>query len=501
MASRLLRAKIYWASLFGWVVTFGALFWRYQPLNGDVAWYLYASGRLLKGATLYRDLNDANLPVVFWFHVPFAFLSELFRVPPAAVLFAGVTLLLGFSLRRLHDVLRPLLPPAAVLVLLFWIAFYLIGWNPLQFGQRDVIAGFLFVIVVAGIAGWLDQPGPRSKRSLLLLFVAAIALSFKPYLLIPWTLVIGYALRRRGLAALRIPEFVLVFATGAASACAGVLTDYPRVARLAVKYYDAYNQPAVVVLVGVWPALLVGAVALLLPAVSRLKHILTLCALASLGFAAECLLQRKGWEYHTLPCRLWAGITFFLFVADRLLSRVWTARAAYRGGFALSLVPCILAASLALALPAVVRRSADAPREYLLRAGAGRTVLPLSTDLWTSYPLILEAGARNVYAGPSLWVLPGIARTWRSGSPYRDIGSMGADERQLVTTVADCIASHPDYILLDPRRRKQGLGPEGFDFIEYFSADPRFREEIRNYDPGPRSDRCLLLRRTREACR
>ena len=51
------------------------------------------------------------------------------------------------------------------------------------------------------------------------------------------------------------------------------------------------------------------------------------------------------------------------------------------------------------------------------------------------------------------------------------------------TVVADLTAKPPAVILLDGRRNKTWYGGIEFDFIEFFSTDPRFVEIWRNYEP------------------
>ena len=82
MAIRLLSSRVFWVFLWACLAVSTAVFSVKRPLNGDVAWYLYVGNRILDGATLYRDVNDPNPPIVSWFHVPFCFLFRLFRIPP-----------------------------------------------------------------------------------------------------------------------------------------------------------------------------------------------------------------------------------------------------------------------------------------------------------------------------------------------------------------------------------------------------------------------------------
>jgi hypothetical protein len=48
-----------------------------RPINHDAGWYLYASGAILDGAKIYRDLIDINPPLIFWLNIPPVWLARL----------------------------------------------------------------------------------------------------------------------------------------------------------------------------------------------------------------------------------------------------------------------------------------------------------------------------------------------------------------------------------------------------------------------------------------
>ena len=55
-------------------------------LSGDVAWYLYAAGRLLDGATLYIDVIEVSSPLGLWLAMPVVALARAVAVNPIIVL-------------------------------------------------------------------------------------------------------------------------------------------------------------------------------------------------------------------------------------------------------------------------------------------------------------------------------------------------------------------------------------------------------------------------------
>jgi hypothetical protein len=230
----------------------------------------------------------------------------------------------------------------------------------------------------------------------------------------------------------------------------------------------------------------------LLQPVSKPGAFIKTSALAAIGFTLECVLQRKGWSYHMHPLRLWTGIAVFLFVTDFLRRRVPDRQLRAWASPAIVAVVTLAALASLAAVPGMLRRERDAVRDLLASAGPGRRVLPLSTDLWTSYPLVFEAGARNLLSWPAIWQLPGISREWYLRGRPQHLAQMSPDERAMVEEVAGLIALRPDFVFLNPRSEYQGMA-ERFDMIGYLSTHPRFRDEIAHYEAGPANNDCLVM--------
>ena len=229
-----------------------------------------------------------------------------------------------------------------------------------------------------------------------------------------------------------------------------------------------------------------------------------LSALATIGFAASCIVQRKGFAYHMAPAMFWGTVTACLLLAD-----VFERRTRRPASWWMATVTVLAS----LLLPALSIRSALLPvptffaptsvEEFVKEHAQGKVVLSLSTDLRTGFPLILEAGAVNARPDAQLWALGELYRdqviqaddaNGPVAAKYHTRPEMSADERQWFDQVVDIVSSkHPAIILIQTADSKWGLGKLKFDFIDYFSTDDRFREALRSYVPGPSNNQRRVL--------
>jgi len=230
----------------------------------------------------------------------------------------------------------------------------------------------------------------------------------------------------------------------------------------------------------------------------------------AIGFWLAALLQRKGWSYHYLPVQGLSLIALGALLAEATGSAASLTTRAYRG-----MAAGVLA--LALAGPAVDamlqlvgrepidRRGLDPNLEALLptvRAAATEgSVLIMSTNIASSFPLISEAGAHSALRQPSLAMLGAAYSTQLDGAgpvqPRPLTGRSTVERRVSAELAADFRRNRPVLLLVireDPSVRAWG-GARRFDYLAYFRADPAMREILADYHPaGVIGDYLALVR-------
>jgi hypothetical protein len=479
-------------------VATSAWLWRHR-MNGDLSWYVHCAQEMLRGATLYRDVIENNPPLAILFYVPIVGLAQVLRVSPAIVLYAGLFAAVIFVLIHVNRTLgtAALVSAAGRGWILLVITSSALLADPGDFGERDPLAALLLVPMVFCYAARLRGWQPKSASPVLAAGAAALAISLKPYFALPWILVsawfaLQFPLRR----ALKIPEVWLVpiLAIAATSATLLPFPDYAHMVADSLRYYAAYDNP----LIFFAPLLLTGivtGVAILWKPRAACVHLIRLSAAAAMGFALSALLQHKGFRYHLAAAEFWTLLTAGFLFWDLLARFKFRQRSMVTLGAALAILVASIH-SVMLPVPPI------SPVDTYVRQHAGaQAVMPFTTDLWIAFPVLVEAGGRDVMPSPSLYQIPTIyqdqvrlaASQPETPARYHTPGAMRPDERELIAQIAGILRSaRPAILLVDNRRFKQAFGLLRFDFIDYFSTDDTFRAEMRNYVPGPGDARSRL---------
>jgi hypothetical protein len=474
---KILQSRLFWAALLLSVFAANAAWNLRNRLNADAAWYLYAVTRLHHGAILYKDLQDINLPIVYFIYMPVAWLSSFTHLDIQLALHATLLTLSAYVLYLFGKAASPD-NRIAQGITLFTVAFAILSLNRLHLAQRDTLCAILF----AGLV--LSAAAPKSIWTLVLM--ASLGMAMKPHFLIPWLLIAFTLWPSWKRLELWLPPAVSILSWIV------TLTAFPRyldMVAIASRYYSNLNVSFWMFLPLVPP---LYAVTLVLLSKKKFSPLTRLSALATIGFGVECLLQRKAFPYHFVPAMLWSVITLGLAAAER-----WHKRptAILAGALALT------AYSLwtALVSPPVFTR--DPVDDFVLAHARSKTVLSLCTSPWRTFPLVLEANAINARPDGSLWTIGGMYRDQveQAGDKpararYHTRAEMQDFERTAFDQVVQAVtASRPAVILVETVPDKWGLGQLQFDFLEYFSTDPRFKEALRHYKPGPSTDQRLVL--------
>jgi hypothetical protein len=473
-------------------------------LNHDVGWYLVESRRMLGGERLYVDILDPNPPVILWLLALPVWIGSALSLSDRVTANLLPALCLVPSTLLAASVLA--LPPAAARwqrsSLLCGFLFLSTGCSLLDMGQRDQLAGILFLpyaLVAARAAAGLESP---NRVAILCGLLAAPGLAMKPYFVLPWLGVeLVIVLRRRSLRALWRAD-CLTLALGFSALAALVLAFTPefvtRNVPVALAIYDGYNisrwyLATVWTVLSLWMCLF-GALAiergLLEQGAVRVTETL---AAAGFGFLFSFLWQAKGFGYHLIPGLQFSALALLAVSLQALPFAAESLRgdAPARARGVRLVLACVASGFLCVVFVAHelrtnfrVLRGGYSPevRELVSRVktfGPGAPILSLSASLSPAFPVVNLAGASWPYHYSCLWPLPGI---YRGTDHLRAPESQGPIERELFeTVVGDFVATPPRLLLVDRSVWKIGLGGAPFDYVTYFSASPAFAERFREY--------------------
>jgi hypothetical protein len=490
----------------------------------DVAWLLYAAGRVADGAVIGVDVVENSPPIILWLKVPLVRLADALAVDRWQVFLVVLALLSGGSLWLTDRVARQataLLPQRRTLAVGGVIVLFVL---PAQdFGQREHLS---LILALPYVALWAIRASGGPVGSVMAAaagVMAGFAFAIKPHFVLPWLMLVGGAAvrDRRGAAVLR-PEHVLSALTGLACAVAvlGFAPEYVSYARRFGPLYLEYlaESPLVTFFTGeaAAPVLLayLTAIALWRMLPGHLRALPAALLLAAAGYHLAGAVQMKGWGYHFLPA---GGLAVIALLAiwqhvprpvPWLAPRVYAAAAAA----ALTILPLVRTSEAFLRLrrpyKAVLWPDHDLSAHVRLireRVPAGGSVLVLSTNLQHVFPLVTAAGVESASRYPALILLGALyGDQIFSGRPirYRVPADRGSLELEIGRNVReDLVRFRPNLILTLLPRLDLEFGEAGrFEYLKYFGMDPGFRAELRAYrTSGDLGGFRILERRDNEA--
>jgi hypothetical protein len=470
----------------------------------DVSWLLYAAERILDGAHPYVDVVEVNPPLIVWLNVAVAAIGRALGAPPVLIyrfaVIGGAVLSAILCARVLRHLLG--LDPGRLarwIVLLFLFA--ALPMVRTDFGEREhllVLLASPYVLAAAARSRGVAMPAFELAVVGLL---AGIGVAVKPYfVLLPLALECFLALRARSFRAWLRPEPMAMLIVGLTYLAAVFLLtpQYLDLTRLMGELYAGYLRgPAwLTALLGEGVGLPLFALLAFAALRRRATHpeLWDILAIAVVALLASALIQGKGWRYHFYPSMAYGVMLSGLILQDaqRPLSRL--AEQVYAAACAAALVTIVLITAAACvrqsAAPHDTRYDADpnyAELRRLIRSQApGGTVLVLSSNMASAFPLVPNSGARWASRFPSVWLLPALYMDQlRSDAPlvFRTPSEMGPAERYLNDAVAEDLSRfRPDLLVVlraGPDRREMGI--RRLDYLAYFSRDSRIAPSISEY--------------------
>lgn len=465
-------------------LTAAGIFYSGVPLNHDPSFLLVATNRWLDGAVLYRDIMEINPPLIFYMTAPAVILSNALHADSTMVFVALVCVAAFGSLTWVWHLLSrvPEVPKLSryLIVITCFAALALVPG--VEFGQREHL--FIVLALPYFFARILRPMGlriPPAEAALIGLF-GLPGFALKPYFVFPALFVTAINIRQeRNLRSLYDPDN-LVLVIGSLAYVAFVAVHHPEyfstIIPLGMRVYDAIGFGAYAIIFrSALPLLVIIAVATLADTSDKIRG--TLVALSSVlaGLLCVFVLQRKGWAYHILPFEMMALIASIFAIA---ISRQ-TLRSMPLHFALFAIVPWILL----LRVERYDNAYTTAFYEALKDAEPdwhGKSLMYLSSDLFSGFPLINKLGADWAGRYPYQWVLAGaVTRIADCRTDCARFQNMLEFARR--TNVDDLIAREPDVVLIDVRPVKPSfpITTLPFDYLDFLNSDPRFFAIWRHY--------------------
>jgi hypothetical protein len=472
-------------------------------LDPDVAWYLYAGGRLLDGGVLYVDVVEVNPPLGIWLTVPIAAAARILGVGTVPLLYTVLLCLTALSLAlsaRLLSAAADISDFARHLILIL-LAALMLFLPAADFGQRDHV-----MIVLA--TPWLllrwnrlvDQVVSLPFAALVGL-MAAFGLWLKPHYVIAVfavELVLIFGTRR-----LRTTFCVENLAIAVLGACY-IVAAYILVSKHFVSLFVLSSQVFVPIYGGrfeeavqnlIMPIVLgiaaVASLSLLSPSLVLLR---TLFLAAGMAFLAIFLFQ-VGYRHQILPGLFVMAVAAGLGVARVVSCDVRPAGFGERAVVLASGAAILLAFGLVCLPQSMAYRGGPFEQAIEAEAPEAKSIFIASTAVQHPFPLVEEKGLAWASRYPAQWFAPHIAKTLGADGAPGDHLSRGA----LEATISDLVRFVPDILFVDVGPSRSHFSGPPLDYLAFWEKDERFRSFWEGYEKrGEVEGFSVFVRRTGE---
>jgi len=466
---------------------------------------------MLEGRRFGSDIVDVNPPLIWFLSLPAAWIVRMgWLAEPEAIRVYIWTLCFG-SLAFCYRLLAPMRREgrqADAAILIVGIAFVCTVLAGKCFGQREFISFVAGMPYCLAIAGRIEFGTKYSRRSMVVCGVlAGVAFGFKPWLLsVPFLLELVYLVHRRDLRAVPRTENVTLglFLTGYVLLALVLTPDYFTVTLpLAASVYWIYGRAGFDLLYGylattLGPLLICSGV--MIAIIRRVNAYVRVLLAALVGFLLNYWMQGKGFDYHLYPA-LAACVTLTAYLCLQVCSEIMAARW-LQASFG---VRCAMVATLIIVLGTHLVEPVQQVRYWFirdgtttgwlwnLREGVIRRVTELSNG---KSPRIYAFSTHPYPAFPTMsyvrghWVGRQLAQFAIAGHIRLPLIEDAEKRRRMKEGVAmqramvieEFLASEPDIVLINTVAPKI-LDPSfpQFDYIEYFSSDPRFAALWKQY--------------------
>ncbi len=380
--------------------------------TSDVSWLISMCERILAGETAYVDIFETTPPVPALLYMPAVIAGKTFGVPPewALIVFTQVCGLLTLALtdRILSQTPKEQLRSYRTILISAALLLFILPSD--TYAQREYFAALFGLPLVAVFirhanTGQWPSLATRSLAAVL----AALTVAIKPPLFVlPGAFLFAYYLWRT-----HDPRFLVASGLLAAGALAGIITA------ASLAWFPSYLGPMWDLMRDVYVpakshpltflkdrATLVVLCAFVIAQLLQIgqRHCATFWSLLApgAGFLLTYFLQAKYFNYHVYPAAFMVSIALALAVVERVGSLQYL-DALFKTVISTALAVVCLTVSVVL-----YRGLNDGRPRFIDLSWAadlkGATVLAISPDITTSFPLNRQIGGTWINRTHSQWV-------------------------------------------------------------------------------------------------
>jgi len=492
--------QYYWWFAIFCVFAVGILVQTKMILNFDVSWLLTVTNKLFLGGHYYTDFIETNPPLILYVYMPAILLAKITHLG-FAVAFKIYAFTLAFGLLYLCNVLlRKVFSDSYDSVryaLLAVIAFTWVLMPGYSFGEREHFAIMLIFPYLFLLDLRLAEKPLNFYLVILIGFMAGIGFAIKPYFLFALVICeLFFMYKKRSLFAWFRPETVVIGLTILLYLVSLFLFTpnylfkvWPLVYHL---YFIAVRTPLTTLIAQptiIFWSIVLGVYFLLYDKLYH-KNLANILLFASIGFLLSYFTQHTAWYYHLLPALTIITVLVTLFLCERLLLMVKT----NINWLVIGLI--VLLQLYVLIFPGIdtirhikvgILNTRNMPYNSLFQFvklnAHQQSIYVFTVEIPTITHLVDYAGASSASRFPSQLFMPGLI--WLSHqtnlSKAQKIRLKKQKKEIIDIVVADLQKHKPKLILEDKKKKNLYPNKKQFDYIKFFSQDPRFRAFLKHY--------------------
>ena len=452
-----------------------------SELVSDAAWYLYVADGLLHGKTLYQDFVEVNPPLGIWLTVPIVWIANLASISSISVMWVSLFALIAASLTFINRYLQAgkLASDNVRAAFLIAIAAALLFLPNEDFAEREHFLVLLFL-------PWLflrlvekSENNIGNFERLLIGICAGAAICLKPQAVgVPILVELALLVHRRNFAGILSPENIgaIVFTALYAAAIYVFTPIYlTEIIGLGTKAYLPFGGESTfaVFYMAFWALLmLLVGFGLRRVIVQSNQNVLLLDVLlaASVGFMLAYFVQGKGFFYQCMP----ANILIFVACSWAAISIMLSSR---KLNFLITIYAVLTLAFLYQQPQSYDNINPMFGDALASQAPQAKSIFIASTRIDHAFPFVVKNHLQWASRLPYQWFVPYVVAKGEAAMNINDPIRAKAIE----LTVSDLANFKPEIVFIDqPERQAQEPGGP-FDYLKFWSADPRFASIWQNY--------------------
>jgi len=496
----ILQHSWFWYCLTGMVFLSAIVYQANMLINHDVAWYIYAAGRMLNGAELYKDIIEVNPPLNFFITAIPVYFAKVVHLPATAVYKTFIFIIAILSSLVCGSFSAKILkgsPSTLRHLFLFLIAFIFTVLPMRDFGQREHV--FLMLCMPYFISTIAFALGEKSsiKTSLLIGIFAVVGFLLKPFYLIIWLILETFlVVDKKNVRILyhRYENIVIILVSSIYfTTLSAFWPRYITLTKIALRVYHAYSVPIYIILsyrISLFLLMLLCILFFRLQNKHHAKKIFVIFLTIAVTSFFIALFQRKGWPYHFYPYK--ATILLFLTLnIAHFISRIIKLEKTFRfgfNGFLLVVLTYFICFQIFIPIknnlrnPPYDRIMTQKLIELVKKHAQNEFIFLFSTSVSPAFPVVNYTHNDWASRFNCLWFLPALYPHDYRPQRYHKKSEMNYIEQYIfTTTISDLQENQPALIIVNTSPMKQRFKGWDFDFIKYFSQDTKFKKFISRY--------------------